>query len=763
MTTSTQTREAALSVQGMDCASCVAHVEKALKSTPGVESCAVNLARGRAVVEFDPSRTNPASLAKVIDQAGYHAEPEDATASVANVEEERLLRQQAHARAWFHRALAGLILWLPVELTHWLLYLSSPHVHEHRWMTWLSFAAATIAIFYVGAGFYRGAWAALKRRTSSMDTLIAMGATVAYLYSLIAFGGYLLHTWATLPDLYFMEATGLLALISFGHWLEARARDRAGSAIRELLNLAPPTAMRMKDGEFEEVPVAQVVRGDRILVRPGDRVAVDGVVVEGQSEVDESLLTGEPLPVAKGIGDTVIGGTSNTNGRLTVRATRVGSETALAQIVQLVEHAQSAKPPVQRLADRISAIFVPTVLGIALLTGISWYLYGHLHHWATPLIWAKLAQAVCSVLIIACPCALGLAVPATLMVGIGRGAKRGILIRDIDALQSAETIDTIVLDKTGTITRGKPAVVGIISFDGQDENAILSAAAAVEQFSEHPIAKAIVDHARSKNLTFPDPESFTNQPGAGVVARVNGREMLVGNAAMMIEHGYTPEHLRAGAAPAAPDPGQTLVYIAEKPNGALSRPLGLIALSDPLKEDSANAIAQLHALNLRTVLLTGDNRATAEFIAHQVGIDDVRAEVKPAEKASAIQELQGTKDNGQKTHRVAMVGDGVNDAPALALADLGIAIGSGSDIAKETGDIILVSGSLHGIVTAIKLSRATMTKIRQNLFLAFIYNVLAIPLAALGLLNPLIAAAAMALSDVTVLGNALLLRKTRID
>ena len=742
--------EAALSVTGMDCASCVSHVEKAIAGVPGVQACEVNLARGRAVVKYDPGKTNPRQVADAVELSGYHAEPEDPGQSATNVEEQRLARQQAHARGWMWRAVIGFALWAPVEALHWTWYFTTGH--HHAWMDWLALITATIAIVFVGSGFYKGAWSALKRGTSNMDTLIAMGSTVAYVYSLVAFLGWLRGWWTTLPDLYFMESAGLLALISLGHWLEARARDRAGSAIRELLNLAPAVAYRLEDGQAREVPVAEVARGDRLLVRPGDRVPVDGVVLEGRSDVDESMISGEPLPVAKNPGDSVIGGTANAGGRLTIRATRVGSETALAQIVRLVETAQSSKPPVQRLADRIAAIFVPVVLGIALITGIAWYLYGSMSGWPSAQTWGQIARAVCSVLIIACPCALGLAVPATLMVGIGRGAKRGILIRDIDALQSAERIDTIVLDKTGTITQGKPAVVGIHAADVLTPEEVLRLAAGAEQFSEHPLAKAIVAHAQQRKLVLPDPEDFASEAGYGVVVTIEGRKVLVGNLALLERHGLSE------AAAAAPlPPGHTLVHVARVEDGS-AKLLGSIALADPVKPDSSAALRELHALNLRTILLTGDNRATASAIAKQVGIDDVRAEVKPHEKAQAIRDLQAAGPG-----RVCMVGDGINDAPALATADLGIAIGSGSDIAKETGGIVLVSGSLHGVGTSIRLSRATMRKIRQNLFFAFIYNVLAIPLAAFGLLNPLIAAGAMALSDVTVLGNALLLRRTDID
>jgi Cu+-exporting ATPase len=519
-------------------------------------------------------------------------------------------------------------------------------------------------------------------------------------------------------------------------------------------------------GEYEEVPVGELRVGDLVLVRPGDRVPIDGVVTDGRSSVDESMLTGEPLPVARNIGDAVIGGTFNHDGRLTVRVGKTGNETALAQIVKLVEHAQSSKPPVQQLADRIAAVFVPVVLVIALVTAIGWYAWGTAHHWEAARTWGALAKAVCSVLIIACPCALGLAIPAALMVGTGRGARRGILIRDIDALQKAEKVDTVVLDKTGTLTEGKPVVAEVVSLNGMAEPEVLRLAAAAEQFSEHPLAKAIAAHARQRGLSVPEPDGFNNEPGLGVVAEVGGITVMVGSEALLRKNGVADDPSAAVA------DGATSVHVGVRRNGAAQR-VGRIVLSDRVKPDSAAAIKALHDLRLRTVLLTGDNRAAAEAIAKLVGIDDVRADVKPAGKADAVRELQrrakgdarelleavGSRENSG----VAMVGDGVNDAPALAAADLGIAIGSGSDVAKETGDIILVSGSLTGVAAAIRLSRATMRTVRQNLLFAFLYNVLAIPLAAFGLLNPLIAAAAMALSDVTVIGNALLLRRTKID
>jgi Cu+-exporting ATPase len=743
--TQTISEEAALSISGMDCASCVAHVEKAARAVAGVVACQVNLARGRAVVTFDASRTNPLDVASAITDSGYTAVPESPGVAAENIEEQRVLRQTLEARAWFLRAVTGIALWLPVELLHWALY--ATHQHQlHAAMNWLALLTSTIAIVWVGRGFYRSAWKALRRGTTNMDTLIALGATVAYAYSLIAFFGFRLGYWATLPDLYFMEASGLLALISLGHWLEARARDAAGSAIRKLLQLTPAVAQTWDGTQAREVPVSSVEVGDQLIVRPGDRLPVDGVVVEGRSDVDESMLSGEPLPVSRSTGDEVIGGTVNQNGRLILRATKVGRDTALAQIVKLVENAQSSKPAVQQLADRIAGIFVPVVLAIALVTGLGWYAWGASHGWERAHTWGMAARSVCSVLIIACPCALGLALPAALMVGTGVGARRGILVRDMDALQHAERLDTVVFDKTGTITRGRPIVSGIFPAMNVSENELLRLAATAEQYSEHPLAKAIAARAKTDQIILPAPDGFESFAGAGVVATIEGKSIVVGSRGLLEKHGAAVGEMKESGA------GESLVWIAER-DGSAMKLLGRIELTDEIKGDSAAAIAELQSLKLTPILLSGDNAGAANAIARKVGIEKVHAGVSPAGKAEIIAALQ--KDG----HRTAMVGDGINDAPALALADLGIAIGSGSDIAKETGGIVLVSGSLHGVADAVRLSRATMRTIRQNLFCAFFYNVLAIPLAAFGLLNPLIAAAAMALSDVTVIGNALLLRR----
>lgn len=759
--------ETALTIEGMSCASCVAHVQKAIESVPGVKHSAVNLARGRAVVQFDPSATNPKQIAMAVEQTGYHSMPE--TADSGAMEEGRVLAQQKHAQQWLRRTIAGFILWLPVEAAHWILQaMGRP---QHMMIAWVGFITATIAIIYVGELFYRSAWKAAVRGTSNMDTLIALGASVAYGYSLTAFAGYKFGAWSALPHLYFMESSGLLALISLGHYMEARARGSAGSAIRQLLDLAPPMALRLKaparfgDGankgelSFDSAPLSSLGVDDQILVRPGDRVPIDGVVIDGKSSVDESMLTGESIPVTRKVGDEVFGGTQNIDGRLIVRVSKTGDETALAQIVHLVESAQSAKPPVQVLADRIAAIFVPIVLCIALVTGVGWYAWAAAHGWVAWQTWGTIANAVCSVLIIACPCALGLALPAAIMVGTGIGARRGILISDIDALQNAEKIRTVVLDKTGTLTHGKPVVRSIHSNNGIDAEALLRLAAAAEMYSEHPIGRAIVSEARGRGLTWEPPGEFINKPGQGVLAEIDGQKIFVGNGGFLAEmnprNGLPKNESVSADGNTTSAPTGTSIQVGRVTDAGVEL-IGQIGVADSVKSDSTAAVAALHAMGLRTVLLTGDSESAARQIAEQVGIQDVRAGVRPDQKAAVIRELQST---GQK---VAMIGDGINDAPALAQADLGLAMGTGSDIAKATGGIVLTSGSVTGAVAAIRLSRLTMRTIRQNLFFAFAYNVLAIPLAASGLLSPLIAAAAMAFSDVTVIGNALRMRVKKI-
>ncbi|MFA5206731.1 MAG: heavy metal translocating P-type ATPase, partial [Lentisphaeria bacterium] len=537
---------AALSVSGMDCASCAARVEQAALGVPGVAACQVNLARGRAVVRFDGRQTTPERIAAALAGAGYPAVPEAAGLAAGELEAQRGEQQRAEARGWLRRAVVALALWLPVELAHWLHLLTGGGAWPA--LDWAALAAGTLAMGWAGAGFYRGAWAALKRRTATMDTLVALGATVAYGYSLVAFAGFQLHGWERLPHLYFMEAAGLLGVISLGHWLEARARTAAGTAIRRLLELAPARAWKVEadGGPPREVPAAELRVGDRVQVRPGERIPVDGLVEEGESSVDEAMISGEPLPVAKGAGAAVIGGTVNQEGRLRICCTRVGAETALAQIVALVEQAQAGKPPVQRLADRISAVFVPAVLATALATGLGWFAWGRIQGWDEAVLWGWIANSVCSVLIIACPCALGLALPAALMVGTGRGARRGILFRDLAALQQAERLDIIVLDKTGTLTQGRPEVTAILPAAGGTEDDVLGLAATAAQFSGHPVARAVTAAARRRGLALPVPEQFTSRAGFGVAATLGGVTLLAGNRELLEQYGI-PAGDAAGA------------------------------------------------------------------------------------------------------------------------------------------------------------------------------------------------------------------------
>ncbi len=739
---------ARLVVEGMTCASCVAFVDKTARKVGALNDLKIDLAAGRATFEYDPEQTDPGAVAAAISAVGYPSKVDSNEGDLslrAAAEAERAVNRHEHAKQWRGRAILGLCLWVPTETLHWILYFSGHHMHGITWMTWLGVGVSVIILLTAGLAFFRNAWIAAKNGAMEMDTLISLGGGTAFLYSTIALIGYLFGWWNTLPDLYFVESAALFTLISLGHWLEAAARDRAGDAIRALLDLSPPTAIKIIESGEVEVPAGELLVGDRIRIRPATKVPADGIIEEGRGAVDESMLTGEPLPVAKQPGDEVIGGTVNTDGSLVVKVTAAGSESALASIVRMVEQAQASRPPVQRLADRIAAIFVPAVLVIALITAISWLIFGYgIRGWPAAQTWGMVARATCSVLIIACPCALGLAVPAALMVGTGRGAKRGILLRDVDAIQHAEKIDIIVFDKTGTLTTGKPTVVGVEPGDDMTEDELIRLAAAAESQSEHPLAAAIVRYAQGRSIILPAVTDFQNHPGLGVAATVEGRALLVG----------TPSWQRLPAAAATDTTTATIVAVAED-----NRLLGRIYLADEPKPDAASVVATLKKMGLKVALLTGDRRETAELVARQVGIDAdmIYADVRPGGKKDVIDKLRAAGG------RVAMVGDGVNDAPALAAADLGIAVGGGTDAAKEAGGLVLVGDRLTDIPVALRLSHATMTKVRQNLFWAFAYNIVLIPVAALGLVSPILAAAAMALSDVTVLGNALLLKRSKID
>jgi len=616
---------------------------------------------------------------------------------------------------------------------------------------WVQLGLITPVMFYVGWPIHRTGWLALAHRSADMNSLITLGTLAAYGYSLLVTVASTALP-AEVRDVYFEAVGVILTLIMLGRLLEARAKAGTGEAIRALLGLQARTARVLRDGTETEIPIDEVVVGDEILIRPGEKIPVDATVLSGQSAVDESMVTGESMPVTKHTGDTVIGATVNTTGSLRVRAAKVGADTMLAQIIRMVQQAQASRAPIQRLADAISAYFVPVVIAIAIATFAVWFVAG-----PTPTLTQALVSAV-AVLIIACPCALGLATPLSIMVGTGKGARAGILIRSAEALETAHKLDTIVLDKTGTITAGKPALTGVYTTGAIAENELLMLVAAAEADSEHPIAGAVVAGARSRDISIPPVTAFNSITGKGVRATVAGLKVLVGTATLLNENGIDTaelEHISADLAAA----GKTPILAAVD-----GHPAGVLAVADTVKDDSVAAIAALRKLGMQVVMITGDNARTAAAIARQVGVERVLAEVLPERKAGEIRRLQA------EGRRVGMVGDGINDAPALAQADVGLAIGTGTDVAIEAADITLISGSLAGVVTAIRLSRATMRNIRQNLFFALIYNAIGIPLAAgvlyplLGIrLSPMIAAGAMALSSLSVVGNANRLRRYRFE
>jgi len=618
------------------------------------------------------------------------------------------------------------------------------------WMGWLFLALATPVQFYTGKDYYTGGWKSLKNRSANMDVLVAMGSSVAFAYS------FAVLLFPSLGEhVYFETSAVIITVIKLGKMLESRTKGRTGGAIRKLMGLRPKTATILDNGKEMEISLAQVKRGDLVMVRPGESIPVDGTILEGESSLDESMLTGEPLPVDKGPGEKVTGGTMNQEGLLKFRATAVGKETALAQIIRLVQEAQGSKAPIQALADRVSAVFVPAVIGIAFLTFILWW-------WVGGTFVPAMIRMV-AVLIIACPCALGLATPTAIMAGTGKGAERGILFKNSEALEMATKLDTMVLDKTGTLTMGKPSVVNIVVFDRliKDETGLLKLAASAEQGSEHPLGQAIVKEAKKRGIILSEPEGFKASRGFGVQARINGQQVLVGKPAgfeeMALGVDRDTESLHV-----LQDEGKTVMGVVVD-----GRPAGLIAVADTLKPDSRDAVEALHQQDLKVIILTGDHIETAKAMALEVKIDKVIAGVRPEEKAARIKDLQG------KGEKVGMVGDGINDAPALAQADVGLAIGTGTDVAVETGDVILVRGHLMGVATAIDLSRATMKTIRQNLFWALFYNVILIPVAAgifyplqslpgfLRQFHPILAALAMAMSSIIVLSNSLRLYRAK--
>jgi P-type Cu+ transporter len=734
-----------LPVTGMTCAACAARIERSLNKSHGVEQASVNLATERATVEFDPAVTNLEEIVGTIRSAGYDAIVPAKSESISDAED-------AHARARreeYERLRLKFILAAVLALPVLIIAMSHGRIAalDFTGARWIQLLLTTPVVLYSGAQFYRGAWAALRHRAPDMNTLIALGTGSAYLYSVVALLTNMRDAMGMPAPVYFEAAAVIIALILLGRMLEARAKGRTSEAIKRLIGLQPRNAAVVRAGREVEVPIEAVVPGDIIIVRPGEKIPVDGIVREGASSIDESMLTGESLPVDKSVGDTVFGGTINRTGSFRFEATRVGKETMLARIVEMVEKAQGSKAPIARLADVVSGIFTPVVLSIAIATFAAWFVLAPVETRFT----LALVNFV-SVLIIACPCALGLATPTAIMVGTGLGAEHGILVRSGESLETAHRISTVVLDKTGTITKGVPAVTQVIHISS-DASGMLALAAAAEAGSEHPVAKAIVKAARERNLPLPIATGFQALPGQGMHALVDGRQVLIGNATLIESKGISIEGIR-GELDAVAKRGETPVIVTM--NGVV---IGVIAVADEVRAESKQAIRQLGRMGIGVVMLSGDNEQTSNAIAKQVGIDNVLADVLPSGKAAEVKRL---RDNGEV---VAMVGDGINDAPALAEADVGIAVGTGTDVAIEASDMTLLKGDLRRVVTAIALSRATMATVKQNLFWAFIYNVIGIPIAAgilypvTGwLLSPVIASAAMSLSSVSVLTNSLRLR-----
>ncbi|MGM0860977.1 MAG: copper-exporting P-type ATPase CopA [Bacillota bacterium] len=732
------TEKAEFQIAGMTCAACANRIEKRLNKTEGVNSAPVNFALETVAVEYNPKEVTINDLKEAVAKLGYQLEQK----GEADGETESPLKKEQRkqtARLIFSAILSFPLLWAMVSHFSFTSFIWVPDIFMNPWM---QFALATPVQFVIGWPFYTGAYKALRNKSANMDVLVALGTTAAYVYSLyltIQSLGAHGHT----DGLYYETSAILLTLILLGKRFEAKAKGRSSDAIKKLMKLQAKTATVVREGQEQVIPIEDVMTGDLVYVKPGERIPVDGEVTEGRSAVDESMITGESIPVDKSPGDSVTGATLNANGFLKIKAVNVGKDTALSQIIRVVEEAQGSKAPIQRLADQISGIFVPIVLGIALITFLIWYF------WAAPGDVGEAISKLIAVLVIACPCALGLATPTSIMAGSGRSAEFGILFKGGEHLEKTHRLDTIVLDKTGTVTNGKPVLTDAVAADGFEETELLRLAAAAETGSEHPLGEAIAAGVKEKGIDIPKLTRFEAKIGAGVSAEAAGKKILVGSRRLMESEGVQHEALLSQMS-ALEGEGKTVMLVSVD-----GEPAGLIAVADTIKETSREAVKRLMSMGLEVIMMTGDNRKTAEAIAKEAGITRVIAEVRPEQKAEEISRLQQTGS------RVAMVGDGINDAPALATADIGMAIGTGTDIAMETADITLIRGDLNSIADAIRMSRLTMKNIKQNLFWALGYNTLGIPIAAFGFLAPWVAGAAMAFSSVSVVLNALRLQRAK--
>ena len=731
--------KAEFDISGMTCAACATRIEKGIGKMEGVSNANVNFALETINVSYNDNVVQPSDMIAKVKKLGYELRPkEDGPEKVDHKQAE--IRKQTQ-KFIFSAILTLPLLWTMVAHFSFLSFIYLPDIFMNPWF---QLVLATPVQFIIGAQFYKGAYTSLKNKSANMDVLVALGTSAAYFYSL-----YLAFEWMNAgsvgePELYFEASAVIITLILLGKLFEVRAKGKTSQAIQKLLGLQAKTARVVRDGMEQEIPIEEVLEGDKIIVRPGEKIPVDGEIIEGQSAIDESMLTGESIPIDKVAGDTVIGATINKNGSLQINATNVGKDTALAQIVKVVEDAQGSKADIQRMADKISGVFVPIVVLIAVATFLIWYFI------VTPGDFRSSLIPMISILVIACPCALGLATPTSIMAGSGRAAEMGMLFKGGEHLENTQSIDTVVLDKTGTVTKGEPTLTDVIPAEGFKENDVLQLVGTAESQSEHPLAQAIVKGVKEKDITLQEVNDFEALPGYGIYAKINDQEVYVGTRKLMAEQNVTITNETEAMMEELEQDGKTAMLIA-----VANKLAGIIAVADTVKETSKEAISRMHQLGLEVIMLTGDNERTADAIAKQVEIDRVIAEVLPDQKSEQIKQLQA------KGKKVAMVGDGINDAPALAMADIGMAVGTGTDIAIEAADITLMRGDLNSVADAVMMSQKTIRNIKENLFFAFIYNTIGIPIAALGFLAPWVAGAAMAFSSVSVVLNAL--RLQRVD